>query len=209
MNKAKIIGIDGLGGSGKTTFSKILQQRLDHAKLFHLDDFIYPKSIRYDQNVSEQEAYYNKQWRYEYLVESILKPLKNGLPINGLIEFYNKENDDYEKKQVTVPTGGTIIVEGVFLQREQLREYFDTVIFIDLDKDDRLELVLGRDHYIGTNDEIMKKYECRYFPAENRYLKEYDPVRLADRVLDAVKSRFEQEVNDVISYIENRSSSTR
>lgn len=209
MNKAKIIGIDGLGGSGKTTFSKILQQRLVHAKLFHLDDFIYPKSIRYDISISEQEAYYNRQWRYDYLIQSILKPLKNGLPINGLIEFYNKENDDYEEKQVMIPAEGMIIVEGVFLQRKELRDYFDAVIFIDVNKEDRLERVLGRDHYIGTQDEILKKYESRYFPAEDRYLEEYDPVHLADRVLSAVNSRLEREVNDVISFIENRSSSTR
>ena len=65
-----IIGIDGLGGSGKSTFADILKAKLTNYDVivFHIDDFIFPKSIRYNQNYEEWECYYNLQWRYNYFV---------------------------------------------------------------------------------------------------------------------------------------------
>lgn len=181
--KAQIVGIDGLGGSGKTTFSKKLQQHLGNAYLFHLDDFIHPRSIRYDGSIEEWEAYYHVQWRLEYLIEKLMNPLINDLPINDTIEFYDKEKDQYVCRMIEIPAGSTVIFEGVFLQRKELRDYFHTVIYLDVDKATRLERVLERDSYMGNKFDILSKYERRYFPAEEIYLKEFEPLRHADQVI--------------------------
>ncbi|WP_432360099.1 AAA family ATPase [Sporosarcina sp. UB5] len=183
ISKARLIGIDGLGGSGKTTLARILEGQLENVVLFHIDDFIHPRKIRYDESFPEWEAYYHKQWRYDYLINTILQPLANGLSIDKSIEFYNKEEDLYIREQITIPVDTKVIIEGVFLQREELRKYLDFVIYIDVDKDTRLKRVLERDTYIGTEEEIIAKYEQRYFPAEEMYVKEYNPTRLADQVI--------------------------
>ena len=103
------------------------------------------------------------------------------------MEFYDKETDQYIKKRITIPVGTQVIVEGVFLQRKELRNYFDFVVYIDVNKNSRLLRVLNRDTYIGTKEEIIAKYEQRYFPAEEMYVNEYDPGRLADRVITNLK----------------------
>ncbi|MDD6431452.1 MAG: P-loop NTPase fold protein, partial [Ruminococcus sp.] len=63
------IGIDGMGGSGKSTFSEQLAQAFQKqhipVSVFHLDDFIHPRSVRYDTRFSEWENYYYRQWRYD------------------------------------------------------------------------------------------------------------------------------------------------
>ena len=45
-----IVGIDGLGGAGKSTISielsELLSRNQVHNLLFHIDDFIHPKAIR-------------------------------------------------------------------------------------------------------------------------------------------------------------------
>ena len=183
ISNARIIGIDGLGGSGKTTFAEKLQRQLGNAMFFHIDDFIHPINIRYDDKVPEWEAYYYKQWRYDYVIKTILEPISKGLSVDDILEFYNKDSDQYIRKQITIPVGTKVIIEGVFLQREELRKYFDFVVYIDTDKNTRLARVLQRDSYIGTAEEIIAKYEQRYFPAEEMYVQEYDPVRLADQVI--------------------------
>ncbi|BAQ12052.1 uridine kinase [Bacillus sp. OxB-1] len=38
-----LIGIDGLGGSGKTTAAMNLQRQMPGSMVLHLDDFILPK----------------------------------------------------------------------------------------------------------------------------------------------------------------------
>jgi len=182
-SKAKLIGIDGLGGSGKSTLALKLQKELKNVMCFHLDDFIHPRSIRYDEKIAEWEAYYYKQWRYMYLINTILLPLKNGLSIDDYIDFYDKETDQYIRKHIKIPAGSIVIIEGVFLQRSELRKFFDYVIYIDVDKETRRKRVLERDSYIGSLQDINEKYEQRYFPAEEIYVKEYDPAHLADEVI--------------------------
>ena len=77
VNQSYIIGIDGLGGSGKTTLAKTLKERtLSPSCVFHIDDFIHPRKIRYNETVKEWSCYYNLQWRYEYLIEEIILPVK-------------------------------------------------------------------------------------------------------------------------------------
>ena len=183
MQPAMILGIDGLGGAGKTTVAREIQQQVVGSVLLHIDDFIHPRHVRYDNEIEPWEAYYWKQWRYDYLVDSILQPMKSGLPIDKYIQIYNKEKDVYEETRFTISPGNLLIVEGVFLQREELREYFDQIIYVHAEKETRLQRVLTRDSYIGNRDAIVKKYEERYFPAEERYVADCHPKKHADLVI--------------------------
>ena len=177
-----LIGIDGLGGSGKTTYAYELQKQLENSFVFHLDDFIHPRIIRYDKNYQEWYCYYHLQWRYEYLIRKLIYPLKKMGTLNSIIELYDKDTDSYKQKQINIPSGSTVIVEGVFLQRPELRSYFDKVSFINVNKEERLNRALKRDVYIGHEIEIVGKYENRYFPAEEVYMTECDPLTLADEI---------------------------
>ena len=73
-----MIGIDGLGGSGKTTYALSLQRQLKNAIVIHLDDFIHTREVRYNEQFEEWYCYYHVQWRYDYLIEKLFEPLKNG-----------------------------------------------------------------------------------------------------------------------------------
>ena len=57
------------------------------------------------------------------------------------------------------------------------------MIYIDVPEAVRLGRVLDRDTYIGDRESITDKYENRYFPAEHRYCREYQPEKAADLVL--------------------------
>lgn len=174
-----IIGIDGLGGSGKSKLADSLKLELEKSNrspfVLHIDDFIYPRNVRYDNSKEEWYCYYYLQWRYDYLVNEILKPFKDGLEIHKEIELYDKENDAYILEQIDIPQGSIILLEGVFLQREEIMGYLDHVIYLDVPKELRLSRVLNRDIYIGDIEDIKSKYENRYFPAEDKYIEEYSP----------------------------------
>ena len=182
-----VIGIDGLGGAGKSTVSNSLQLKLQNkgyeTYVLHMDDFIHTKQIRYNGSKEEWYCYYNIQWRYDYLVKKILLPIKDGSKINKLIELYDKENDNYILEAVDILQGSILILEGIFLQRKELKGYLDYIIYIDVPKKLRLKRVLERDSYIGKIGDIKNKYNIRYFPAEERYLSEYCPIENANLVL--------------------------
>ncbi len=183
-----IVGIDGLGGAGKSTLANSLKLQLQnenlHPYVLHIDDFIHPKHIRYDRSYEEWYCCYNIQWRYDYLVNEILSPIKRGDEIDKKIELYDKENDRYIIQPIHISQGSVLLLEGIFLQRKEIRSYLDYIIYLDVPQKVRLNRALKRDGYIGGFEDIKCKYERRYFPAEEKYILEYSPIENADFVLN-------------------------
>lgn len=182
-----VLGIDGLGGSGKTTFVQMLIASFKaegiKTNILHIDDFIYPKSVRYDSSKKEWECYYYLQWRYDYLLKEIFIPIKSGHTIDKQIEIYDKDKDNYYFQHLKLDCDTILIIEGVFLQRIELRPFLDYVVFIDVPKEERLKRVLNRDTYIGDGKAIVAKYENRYFPAEEHYITHYTPAKKANHTI--------------------------
>jgi len=182
-----IVGIDGLGGAGKSTISielsELLSRNQVHNLLFHIDDFIHPKAIRYNENYAEWECYYNIQWRYDYFIQEVIEPIKSKRENSIDIELYDKDHDSYFITKEYLKDKSVVIVEGIFLQREELKNTFDFMIYVDVPEKIRLDRVLSRDHYIGDEEQIISKYENRYFPAERRYVEKCQPNIQADYVI--------------------------
>lgn len=108
-----------------------MEQQIEGAVVIHLDDFIFPKAQRYQVEFPQWYYYYYLQWRYDYLINQVPAPLKQGLAVSGDMEFYSKLTDRYDMRRLHIPIGTNVIVEGVFLQRNELRPYFDVVLFLE------------------------------------------------------------------------------
>ncbi len=184
--KTVILGLDGPGGAGKSTLAQSLSDSLSaegrNTVVFHIDDFIHPRAVRYNDAYPQWEQYYYLQWRYDYFMREVIGKIKAGKPLSP-IELYDKENDTYKLTAFDVPEGSVVIAEGVFLMREELAGAFDSVVYMDVPKETRLQRVLERDGYIGSRDEIQKKYDERYFPAEDYYISTCKPTERADLVI--------------------------
>ena len=64
-HKSFIIGIDGFGGSGKTSLAKLLKQHFEKVTIVEMDDFYLPSLKRAD---------------YQRVKEQVLAPLVNDIP---------------------------------------------------------------------------------------------------------------------------------
>lgn len=185
-NEVIIIGIDGLGGAGKSTISERICCEIKtnnvHTILLHIDDFINVREVRYNSAYPEWQCYYDLQWRYEYFA-GIINQIKNRTNNNIEIELYDKDNDCYFSQNYDIKEKTVVIVEGIFLQRKELYGIFNYMVYIDVTEDERMTRVLKRDTYIGNEQQIIDKYENRYFPAERKYFNEYHPEQSADFVI--------------------------
>ena len=186
LGKTFMVGLDGLGGAGKSTAAeevkRLLAEKGINAEIFHIDDFIHPKAVRYNDSYPQWEQYYYLQWRYAHFKQSVWAPVKEGRELPP-VELYDKDNDTYVVRGFSLPEGSVVITEGIFLQREELDGIFDLMVYFDVDEKERLRRVLLRDGYIGDETAIREKYENRYFPAERYYSEKYRPAEKADMVI--------------------------
>ena len=182
--RLSVIGIDGLGGAGKSTLSEKLAEKLNaegyQTILLHIDDFIHERAVRYSDACPEWECYYDLQWRYGHFRE-VTEKLRRGESAETVL--YDKENDSFFTENVTPSDNAVVLTEGIFLQRPELDGVFDLMIYIDVSQEERLARALRRDTYIGGEDEIERKYRVRYFPAEEHYVRECRPAERADIVI--------------------------
>jgi uridine kinase len=177
-----IIAIDGLGGAGKTTFVNELKNRLKNILVIHIDDHIVERSKRYDTGHEQWYEYYQLQWDTVYLEEQLYKRIHQN-DEHLYLPFYNKNQDTCTNKTIHLSPDHIVLIEGVFLLREEWKHYYDFIIFLDCPKEIRYERVLERDTYIGNVTERLKKYQERYWIAEDYYLTKQSPLKLAHSVI--------------------------
>ncbi|WP_419638780.1 kinase [[Bacillus] enclensis] len=179
-SKLIVIGVDGLSRSGKTTYVNMVEKflvdnHIDHVCL-HLDDFIEKRSKRYNTGFEEWEEYYFLQWNVEKLRKDMFEQLRNSTFLK--LQFYDGEKDVQIPKDVNIPSTGCILIEGVFLQRKEWKDYFDCVIYLNCDRETRFrresELTQSR----------LEKFKKRYWKAEDYYLMNVNPEESADYIIN-------------------------
>ncbi|KYZ68995.1 kinase [Bacillus sp. GZT] len=174
-----ILGIDGLSRSGKTTFVTNLKENMKQESIpfhiFHIDNHIVERNKRYDTGFEEWYEYYYLQWDIEWLRQKFFRKLQNETKLN--LPFYHDETDLCEMKKVQIPIVGVIVIEGVFLQRKEWRDFFHYMVYLDCPRETRF---LRESKKTQKN---LSKFENRYWKAEDYYLEMESPKDLADLVI--------------------------
>jgi uridine kinase len=174
-----IVGLDGLSRSGKTTFVEGLRQMLLQTRkdvcLFHIDDHIVERRKRYNTRREQWYEYYNLQWDVEYLRENLFTKLREHREVN--LRFYNAELDEQFTKTVFIPNDCVVIVEGVFLQRNEWREFFDYLVYLDCPRETRFT---RESESVSGN---IEKFRNRYWKAEDHYFDSVCPLVCADMII--------------------------
>lgn len=180
-----IVAIDGLSGAGKTTLVNLLKDSLEKPVIIHIDDHIVERSKRYDTGQEQWFEYYQLQWDTNYLKEHLYQKLKQSASCLTL-PFYYKDEDTHSNQTMHLSPDSIIIIEGIFLLREEWKDFYDYIIFLDCPKELRYERVLQRDTYIGDLEERVKKYKERYWVAEEYYLNTRKPLELANSIQTSI-----------------------
>lgn len=166
----QIIAIDGRCGSGKTTFSEILQQNFD-CNVFHMDDFFLPKELKTADRLSEPGG----NVHYERVLEQILLPLANQETVK-LIPFNCSIND--LDQAVSVPYKKLNIVEGVYALHPALEKYYDYKIFMTVDSGVQVERIRKR------NASKLHKFIDEWIPLEEKYFNTLGIEEKADYIIN-------------------------
>ncbi|MCM3666191.1 kinase [Mesobacillus subterraneus] len=174
-----ILGIDGLSRSGKTSFVKRVASNLKDLGIpfhvIHIDDHIVERAKRYNTGQEEWCEYYYFQWDVEWLKVHLFGKLLSADQIE--LPFYDDELDEQTSRVLHLTGKKVLIVEGVFLMREEWKNYFDFTVFLDCPRDVRFSRESAK-----TQSNI-EKFKKRYWKAEDFYLETVKPAENTDLVI--------------------------
>ena len=155
LDKKVLIALEGRCASGKTTISKLIKD----VTLIHIDDF-------FDEKKEDR-------LNYKELI-NLLNRIKYA-KVGEIIEYnaFSCRDWKYYKKEITV--NNVILFEGVYSYSEEIRDYFDKVIFSVISKDEQLYRLNKRE-----NEYYLQKYLNEWIPREEEYYESFDFVSNAN-----------------------------
>jgi uridine kinase len=168
-SKPVLIGIEGFGGSGKTTFANNLRERLGNAYVVNIDDFIVKEKLN-------EPSWDKGGFDRARLEKQVLLPASKGQPVR--YEELLWETNTLSAPKV-VPDVDYLIVEGISCYHPEIAHYYAYKIWIDTP----IEVAKARGKARDTGNGNADKWDLW---AENdlRYQEKYHPKRVADFVID-------------------------
>jgi uridine kinase len=168
-----LVGVDGLGGAGKTVLAEALVGNLrsagQPAAVVHFDDFFLPSAQRPSGTPGTKPIGGDFDWCR--LRDEVLLPLRAN-------QFARYRRYDWALDALAenheIPPGGTVVVEGVYCTRKELADLYDVRVWVDCPRELRLARGISRD-----GEATRDRWELDWLPSEDAYVREHAPMRVA------------------------------
>jgi uridine kinase len=180
------VGVDGADGAGKTTFANELATRLRadgrHVIRISVDDFHRPRAERYRRGRDSAEGFWLDSFDHPRLWQDVLHPLGPSGSRRYRTAAHDLVTDQpLEPPAATAPPGSVVIVDGLFLHRDELVAAWELSILLDVPADVRVRRMAVRD---GSPADPAHPSLRRYLDAQRIYAEACAPLRRADVVVD-------------------------
>jgi uridine kinase len=169
-----IIGVDGAGGSGKSTFVNELAENLINTEIVRMDDFYKPEYLRKEPNAGNEIGFFF-DWRK--LEREVLIPFTNYSDIN--FQKYDWPSNTLKYRQ-KIPRESNIIIEGVYSIRKELADYYDLKIWIDCPSEICLARGIARDGI-----EIKEYWQNVWMKQEEEYAEKHKPFLYSELTVNS------------------------
>jgi uridine kinase len=188
------VAVDGITSAGKTTFANevaaAVSARGRPTARVSMDGYHHRRARRHRQGRLSADGYYEDAYDLEAAARELLQPLgPGGIGPAGTLRYRDQiidlAADEPVDSWAEASPETVLVVDGSFLQREELRDHWDEVIYLDVTFDVALARGVARDaEAFGGRDAATEAFTQRYHAAGHRYLAEVDPRRRASIVVD-------------------------
>jgi uridine kinase len=180
------VGVDGVDGAGKTRFAEelatALRRRGRPVVRVGIDDFHQVRAVRYRRGRQSPSGFWLDSFDYQRLAAEVLDPLGPG----GSRRYRPVGHDLATDRILTppwveAPAGAVLVLDGIFLHRDELAGAWDLSVFLDVGFEVTAARMAHRD---GTEADPEHPGMGRYVRAQRRYLAGCRPRDRADLVID-------------------------
>jgi uridine kinase len=181
-----IVAVDGIDGAGKTEFGNDLAAVFDEAGheaiRASMNNFHRPREERYRSGRESPESFYRDSFDYSTFRRALIDPFRMaGSAGFQLASFDLRRDAPALTRWMTAPADAVLIVDGVFLNRPELRGIWNYSILLEVPWDRAYARLAERD---GRNADPGAEANARYREGQELYFAEVDPKSQADAVID-------------------------
>jgi uridine kinase len=181
-----IVAVDGLDGAGKTRFADALAAQLGvgHRAVFRasIDDFHQPRARRYALGRDSAEGFYRDSYDYRTFKRVLIEPFRTGQIGSFVLKGFDLKRDiPYEPTWSSGPADALLVVDGIFLNRPELKGLWNYSIWLDVEPDTAMARVIARD---ADEFEHGLADPVRYTGGQELYLAEANPREAATAIID-------------------------
>lgn len=191
INRPLLVAISGKDASGKTMMADILAKYLESRTVrtivrISIDDFMNKRSVRYTPSESAARSCYEYTFNFDALIQYVLVPLRHAEPWTYKDKIFDHATDIVMiSPDKTADHETIVIVDGVFLYKRDLVNYWDIKILLDTNDEVVIKRGAERDKArIGSYEEAKQKYTDRYIASQTIYYNEEKPDNAADIIVD-------------------------
>jgi uridine kinase len=185
-----IVAVDGLDGAGKTVFAdglaEVFAETGDAVFRAGIDGFHRPRIERYARGRRSPEGFYLDSYDYPTFRRVLIDPFRDGAQTAAATGFQLAAFDvvrdaPVESQWVTAPLDAVLVVDGIFLNRPQLRDLWDWSIWLDVPFEMAFARMALRD---GSDPDPDAPANARYRQGQELYLNEARPREAASVIVD-------------------------
>jgi uridine kinase len=152
-----LVAVDGVDGVGKSTFGDRLALAVDRPVVrASCDDFHHPRAHRNRRGPESPEGFYLDSFDYDTLTRQLLEPFAAGNSFRRRV-FDHITDLPVAAEVEEARANAVLVLDGVFLHREQLRGWWDLSVLLDAPPDvaaarlRRRDGVPARQRYVGRH----------------------------------------------------------
>jgi uridine kinase len=183
------VAVDGIDAAGKTTLANelvpFLHSRGRPVIRASIDGFHRPRSERYRRGATSGEGYYLDAFDYSAVRAALLEPLGPGGSdrYQPAVFDFRTDHPPVAPKE-DAPRNAVLVMDSVFLLRPELEALWDYRIWVEVPFDVALARARERDvGLMGTDVEVLIRYQARYIPGQQLYLRTVHPHKRADAIV--------------------------
>jgi uridine kinase len=185
--RAVLVGISGIDGSGKGFVTAQLAQRLraldSNVAVVSADDWLNLPDVCINRD-DPAEHFYKHALRFDEMFERLVLPLKQSRRVDLVADCGDAKATVHRKHRYRFRNIDIILLEGIFLFKPTLRDHFDLKVWIDCSFSTALQRAIARSQEGLPPAETKKAFETIYFPAQQIHLARDNPRTHADLIMD-------------------------
>ena len=172
------VGISGIDASGKGYITGFLQKELEKRNYkvanINVDPWQNPIPIRL-QKEDPAENFYKNVFRWDNFFSQLIVPLRTNRHIYLQTMLIRTDGDFYYSFIYDFNDIDILLIEGIFLFKQELLNYYDWKIWIDCSFETGIYRAIERNSEKLSREQLIHDYNTYYYPAQIYHFQRDDP----------------------------------